>query len=65
MGTVGFALQEPSKIFSRVPKYSGVLVKSDLNTDNNASNKIVCNTLQLLMLACAYTSEEETLLIIS
>lgn len=58
MGTVGFALQEPSKILSRVQKYSETLVKSDLNTANNTSNGIVGNVLQLLV--CTYTSEEET-----
>lgn len=64
MGTVGFALQEPSKIVSRVQKYSEVPVKSDLSTDNNTSNTIVCNALQLLTLVYMYTNEEETLLII-
>jgi len=62
MGTVGFALQELSKIFSRVQKYAEVLVMSDLNTDNSTSKQILCNDLQLLMLVYTYISEEETLL---
>lgn len=37
-----------------------MLVKSDLNADNNTNNQIVRNALQLLTLAYTYTSEEET-----
>jgi len=62
MGTIGFILQELSKIFSRVQQYSDVVVKSDLTTDNKTSSKIVCNDLKLLTLVHTYSSKEENLL---